>query len=358
MKNEVINKDIYYDPHDLETFNSLFNFSIGERGKGKTYSLAKKRPIERFLKYGEQFIYLRRYKNELVTIGKFFDDIKHEFPDNKLEVKGRTFYCDGNVMGFAFELSKGNMQKSTAFPLVQTIVYDEFILEKGFIRYLPNEVEDFLNFYETVARLRPNVKVYFLGNAISLMNPYFIYWKIMPHTDRRFTKVSRTSREGNKGRHLIVVEILQDEYLYDNDGNRIESFREVKANTDFGELVKGTGYGERANENVFSDDNKDFIEKKTDNAKFMFTVHFRGRNYGIWIDVVVGKWFVSFKRDSNTKKSYAVTTEDFSPNMFLVDNIRLHNGLNNMIRAFKGGYLMFENGQIKSEMYDMIKMIG
>ena len=55
---------IYYDISDTLTHNALYNFIIGERGCGKTYS-SKKFAIRRFLKTGEQFIYLRRYKSEL-----------------------------------------------------------------------------------------------------------------------------------------------------------------------------------------------------------------------------------------------------------------------------------------------------
>ena len=49
-------------------------------------------------------------------------------------------------MGYAVNLSTAGMKKSVAYPLVTRIIYDEFTIEKGFIRYLPNEVQSFLNF--------------------------------------------------------------------------------------------------------------------------------------------------------------------------------------------------------------------
>lgn len=74
--------------------------SFGERGCGKSYG-AKKFVIEQFLKKGSQFLYLRRYDNELKEIFEkggnqkdYFDDIKEKFPANTLVAKNRKFYCD------------------------------------------------------------------------------------------------------------------------------------------------------------------------------------------------------------------------------------------------------------------------
>lgn len=355
---EELQKILFYDPHYLESYNSLFNFIIGERGKGKTYYYSKKRPIQRFLDTGEQFIYLRRYKNELKTIGAFFDDIIHEneFPDHVLEVKGKTFYCDGKVMGFAVVLSTANMLKSTSYPKVQSIVYDEFLIPKiGHIRYLPLEVETFLNFYETVARLRPNVKAFFIGNAMNLINPYFTTFHIMPNTSTRFTSVKRSIREGNKGRQLIIVEILQDDKVIEK--NAI-SFREKKKDTDFYEITQELDYSKQSNDNIFLDESDDFIKKKTSEAKFLYTLVYMGNVYGIWVDGDEGEFYVSYKRDVNTTRVYALTTDDFKVNMFLVDNLNNYGALITLKKAFTNGYLMFENHTIKDTMFTIMKLLG
>ena len=51
---------MFYDYNKVLSYNAMFNFIIGERGVGKTFG-AKKFCINRFLKYGEQFVYIRRY---------------------------------------------------------------------------------------------------------------------------------------------------------------------------------------------------------------------------------------------------------------------------------------------------------
>lgn len=73
---------------------------------GKSYG-AKKFVIEQFLKKHSQFLYLRRYDNELKEIFEktksqkdFFDDIKDNFKDHTLEAKNRKFYCDCEVFRF------------------------------------------------------------------------------------------------------------------------------------------------------------------------------------------------------------------------------------------------------------------
>lgn len=70
----------YYDGSKAISYNALFSFCIGGRSIGKTYYF-KKYAIKDFLKKKKQFIYLRRYKEELQkTISTFFNDVKQEFP--------------------------------------------------------------------------------------------------------------------------------------------------------------------------------------------------------------------------------------------------------------------------------------
>lgn len=55
---------MYWDINKSLSYNALFNFIIGARGVGKSYG-AKKLAIQNFLKKGKQFVYVRRYKEEL-----------------------------------------------------------------------------------------------------------------------------------------------------------------------------------------------------------------------------------------------------------------------------------------------------
>ena len=192
----------------------------------------KKRGIKQYKKDGRQFIYLRRYQSEFDDLSKFFADIKGEFPDDEFSVKANTFFINGEVCGFAIALSTALTKKSVSYHTVYDIYFDEFVIDSKVIHYLKNEVVQFLEFYETVARMRENVRVFFISNAISIMNPYFLYWKIKPRSDQRFTKLNDN----------IIVEYVKN-----------QDFVDAKYKTKFGQIIKGTHYGDYAVENVFSE---------------------------------------------------------------------------------------------------------
>ena len=214
-----MDKTFYYTLQRVLSFNALINIIIGERGVGKSYT-TKKHVINRFIKKGEEFVYLRRYKTELKSsVPKFFDDIitNKEFPNANFKVKNNMFYIDDKIAGYALPLSTANILKSTSFAKVKTIVFDEFIIDKGCYHYLQNEVEQFLDIIETVGRLR-DIKVFLLGNAISITNPYFNYFDLsLPYNSE--VKIAKRDNTGNP---LIVI------YYAKN-----QAYREVKKQSAF-----------------------------------------------------------------------------------------------------------------------------
>ena len=60
--------------------------------------------------------------------------------------------------------------KSTSFPRITTIIFDEFMSRNG---YLPNEWVLFANSLSTIIRHRDNVKIIMLGNTVNKYCPYF-----------------------------------------------------------------------------------------------------------------------------------------------------------------------------------------
>lgn len=345
----MINEKIeFYNPQPLYSYNAHFNFILDKRGRGKTYSLAKKQMIDHFLKTGRQSIYLRRYKNELKDVDKFFTDIEMEYPDHDLYSKNKMFYCDDKIMGHAINLSTSNMKKSVSYPLVDLIIFDEFILEKGYIRYLPNEVHTFLNFYETVARTRDNVKVYFIGNAISINNPYFLEYKIIPKSNKRFTSVLSHVNKNNQKEHLMLVEMGQDD----------DNFTEMKKKSKIGLITQNSRYHESAIDNVFVDSHDSFIMKKSKDSMFVFSITYMGTTYGIWVSHSDGYMFVSNHYSQNEKhRNFVLSTEDHRPNRLLIDNFKKLTPFRRLKLAFQQGYLMFENVAIRNGFYEILKLI-
>ena len=83
------------------------------------------------------------------------------------------------MCGYIGALSTSQRLKSNAYPLVDKIIFDEFLIDKGSLRYINGEVELMLELVETIFRMRDdNNKVIFIANAISIVNPYFTYFNI------------------------------------------------------------------------------------------------------------------------------------------------------------------------------------
>lgn len=268
---------IYYDIAGLLSQRCVFNFVIGNRGGGKTYG-GKKLVINRFKRKGEQFVWVRRYKTEIDTLSDFWADIRGAFPDDELTQKGQSLYINGELAGFLIALSTSMQLKSVAFPRVSTVIMDEFIIDKGRINYLRNEVHVFMELFETIARMRDNVTAVFFGNAISIVNPYFDFFGIVPELGRRYTKKAG-----------ICVE------FYFN-----EEFIEHKKKTRYGRLIDKTSYGEYNMRNKFLRDSDSFIEPRptsADNKMYQFI--FDGDKFSLWQDYRMQRFYIDRTYEKN-----------------------------------------------------------
>lgn len=322
---------MWYDNSRMLSYNKIFNFVIGNRGGGKTYN-AKKWAINDYKKNGKEFVWVRRYKTEYSRLNQFFDDIKAQFPDDRLEIKGRKAYINGKVFGYFMTLSTQSTEKSNPFPQVNKVIFDEFLVDKGSIRYVKNEVETFLELFSTVARLRDDVRAVFLGNNISIVNPYFLFFNVKPRLDRRF----------NKYDNLVIEFYKDDEYV-----NKVKE-------TKFGKLISGTTYGDYNIDNEFLRDNETFVKEKTPNSKFIFAFKYNSNTYGVWADFNEGEMFISTKWDKFCKNIYAVTRDDHSPNLLLLKSIKTNPHFARLTYAFENGILFFDNMQTKNQVYEFL----
>jgi hypothetical protein len=327
-----MDKSLYYDPNKLLSYNRILNCCIGARGIGKSYGF-KKHVVNRFLKHGKQFIYLRRYKGELTKLPQFFNDIKNEFPNTEFKVKGRQLFINGKQAGWGIPLSAWQSEKSNAYPDVETILFDEFIREKDNSGYLPNEVPALLNFMDTVFRDRENVRCVCLSNAVTIVNPYFLYFSLIPNINKRFNAYDS-----------IVVEIPDS-----------KDFSAARRQTKFGALIDGTEYGEMALDNNFVNDSQVFIDKRSKNSRFICSVVYNGMSFGIWVDSDIGLMFLSTEYDPSSKLVFAMTTEDLDENTMLMSNWKTNYYLVKMVSAFKKGYLRFDNQVVRNIAYELFK---
>jgi len=330
-----MDKSLYYSPDKLLTYNRILNFVIGARGIGKSYAW-KKYPIKQFLKSGKQMIYVRRYKTELKKFSNYFNDIMTEFPDHEFKIKGREMYIDGKLFGWAIPLSAWQNEKSNAYPNVSTIIFDEFIREKDKSGYLPNDVEALLNLMDTVFRGREDVRCVCLSNAVSVVNPYFIYFDLVPNIEKRYNAYKN-----------ILVEIP----------NSVD-FSTERRKTRFGSLIDGTEYGDMSLDNEFTNDSDLFIDRRGKESKHVFSIIFKGVTMGVWVDTSQGIMWLSNDYDPSSKYVFAMSTDDLTENSMLTTGWRNNYYLVKMISAFKKGYLRFDNQLIRTTSYEMFRKMN
>lgn len=252
------------------------------------------------------------------------------YQDVKLDIRGNVGYInDEPAITFVALSTSRKKLKSMNLPYVNKIIFDEFIEDRG---YLKDEVEIFLDLFESVARLRDNVRAILLANSITVVNPYFTYFNIQPKADSRFTVTDN-----------ICIEMFTD-----------EEFINAKNQTRFGKLIKGTRYGEYAVNNKWLLDNETFIEPKTPRAEFMLAMKYNGVMYGFWVDYREGKIFVNRQYDPSSYALYCLQKDDHEANLLLIKSISDSKLVQRVIFAFKNGLLRFENMVVKNQFYEFI----
>lgn len=80
------------------------------------------------------------------SANKFFEKIEklEEFKGYDFKYRNSQFFINDELAGYSVILSTSQQLKSVNFLNVKWIIFDEFIIEKSFSRYLPAEVDTFL----------------------------------------------------------------------------------------------------------------------------------------------------------------------------------------------------------------------
>ena len=358
MKKQVdeLDTSMFWDLKRVLTHNMLFHFIVGNRGGGKSFG-AKDYVIDNFIKNKQQFGYIRRYKEDLrEPMERFFDDIAYKYPEYEFKTDSKYFYIrqkpadedqkwtKKDIAGFGFVLSTANNKKSIPYPLVTTLIYDEFLIEKGAQRYLKNEPKALLNLYETVARPgtdHPRVLLFMLANAITITNPYFLYFDLrMP---KKMDKNGKYIWKHPK-KPILVEDV------------RNTTFIDRKKNTEFGKIIEGTNYAQYSIENKFLLDDDTFVEKKSPKARYYFTFIYKEHTLGVWADFVEGKMYVSQSVDPSYLLVYSITLQDHKPNTMLLKNKSRSSQFRTFLENYQLGNVRFESVNIKNICYEVIKM--
>lgn len=338
----------YYNKDRLFSYNEYLNFSISQRGLGKT-TCAKMWCIDDFLKNGKRFVWVRRYATELQgdkktkivgCVKDFFKKVQKWYPKVKLETRGNKAYINDKDAGDFVALSTSQSMKSVDFPDVNKIVFDEFIIKKNkALTYLSDEVQLFLDLVSTIERPiadengveNNKFKIWLLANAITFANDYFYFFNIKPF---------RTSYYHDKSKGIVVEQCNNEIY--------VESVKKTR----FGKLVKGTRYSDYAIDNEYLLDDNSFISKKSPNSIFIFNVRYEGHEWGIYADNEYV--YVTWKVDKN-KPFYVFTKKDHTIDSFLIKSAR-GTMFEVLIKNYQLGLVLCENIMIKNKFIDFMKL--
>lgn len=183
----------YYSLENILTHNADYNIIYGERSNGKTTAVLRK-GLEDYCESGyvNQLAIVRRWEEDfkgkngtqmfesIIHLGWVKDLTNGEY-NSILYYSQRWFLCYYNENGekekqhetpfaLGFAISSEEHYKSTSYPNIKTILFDEFITRQY---YLPEEFVKFQNLLSTIIRLRTDVKIFMCGNTINKYCPYF-----------------------------------------------------------------------------------------------------------------------------------------------------------------------------------------
>lgn len=185
-------KGKFYSLDKIKKHNAEYNLIVGERSNGKTYAVK----MEMLKRYAEshkhdQSALIRRWDEDFKGIrgtnmfsdvvengelqklfGDEFDTIvyyRHAWYLAKTNEDGKPVK-ETDPFCYAFALTAMEHDKSTSYPRVTLILFDEFLTRK---QYVPDEFILFCNCLSTIIRERDNVVIYMLGNTVSHFSPYY-----------------------------------------------------------------------------------------------------------------------------------------------------------------------------------------
>lgn len=295
----------------------MWTFVIGGRSVGKTVnSLAQN--VKFCYENDKRFIYMRRWQADFERSGghldlpliskisgydvqvKLFDDgtgtkrqmIVAGHAKEKTDSKGKTKIVleDAKGVGYFVALSTAQKTRSSAWPKVWLIIYDEFIPVDG--RELPKDGEwdAYVGFLQTVFRDPRKAKSLFLANAIQggEFNSYFVKLNLYPK--------GRITRDRDRGVKIIQY---RENSVLQKERESAKLFK-ILASTGSSEdeISQGSfAYGD------------DFLSSLDSHSKIKILLSLKGKVYGLWYTRSSG-YIVSSKYDQSCSQKYILDAID------------------------------------------------
>ena len=318
----------YYDGTKLLSLNDIngnkpeLYLCTTNRTGGKTTYFGRLL-VNRFLDKGEKFGLIYRFNYELDDCAdKFFKDIGKLFFQDEL-------FLDNVSCGYALSLNSCDQLKkySHLFNDIKRMVFDEFQSESN--HYCNDEVRKFISLHTSVARGNGEqiryVPVFMLSNPVSIINPYY-------------TELGISSRLRDDTKFL-----KGDGYVLEQ--GYIESASKAQKESGFNRAFANNTYVAYSAECVYLNDNKAFIDKPSGNGRYIGTLRYNGRDYGIREYSELGIVYCDDKPDGTFRFRVTVTTEDHNVNFVMLKRNDLF--IANLRYLFERGCFRFKDLRCK-----------
>lgn len=241
-------KKKYYSLERILKVCADYNLVIGERSNGKTFA-ALSHCVREYWESGrtKEMAYIRRWKEDIT--GKRAEQVFSALVSSKEISKitggeynsvsyraGRFWLANWNdekqkhitaekPFCYAFALSEMEHDKSTSYPNISNIVFDEFITRRF---YLPDEFVLFMNVISTIVRDRKIDRIFMLGNTVNKYNPYFENFGI-----------KKDLEQGKIIQYQFADTLLAIEYCASNEKSKTESNRYFAFDNPKLQMIKG-----------------------------------------------------------------------------------------------------------------------
>ena len=272
--------------------------------------------VKRFLKTGEKFCLLYRYKYELDDVANaFFKDIGALFfneyqMESKREMNGMFqslhLIKDGEQKskpcGYALAINSADSikKRSHLFQDATCILFDEFQSETN--HYCTDEVNKFISIHTSIARGHGKqvryLPVYMLSNTVTILNPYYVAL-------------------GVSGRLRDDTKFLKGDGFVLEQGF-VESAAEALKESPFNRAFAKSNYVNYASQAVYLNDNLAFLEKPNGNGRYIATLKDGGTHFSIWEYRDQGVMYCDSTADLYFPLKIAVTTEDHNVNYVML----------------------------------------
>ena len=341
----------YYDPRPVQQIKDLDGLEpdiyilSGNRSAGKTTGVLIE-ALEMFKNLKKKVALIYRHKYELDSAHLLFSDViaYYAWYGRELSIKSiakGAFYeifLDKKSIGYSLALVKPDTLKkySPLFRDIEMMIMDEFQTEDG--DYLPKEVDKLQSVVTSIARgggkqSRP-IKLFLIGNMVSMMNPYFIEFEIY--------KRLRADTHYLRGHGWVA------EFSFNKT-----AAEEVKK-TGFYRAFKHKDYMQYVTESVYLYDAKTFVEPPKGKMKYWYTIKYGSKLYGVRQYYNDGVLYISQRPDKSCSTVITFKPGDHNQNTLMMGHCSyVFKGLS---EAFNQGILRFDNIGTKNDIFDVLSI--